>query len=143
RVRVTDFGLAAIEGRLALGSAPEAAGAPPPVSSEALTRTGTTMGTPAYMSPEARRRGPADERSDQYSFAVSLAEALSGERPEAGRAPAVGAAPLRVRRVLERALASEPAGRFASMSELTAALSRARRSPRRRATLAAAALVAI
>jgi tetratricopeptide (TPR) repeat protein len=143
RVRVTDFGLAAIEGRLALGSEPEVAGSPPPASSDALTRTGTTMGTPAYMSPEARRRDPVDERSDQYSFAVSLAEALSGERPEAEHAPAVGAAPPRVRRILERALAAQPAARFASMDELTSALSRARRSPRRRAAVAAAALVAI
>ncbi|MGE3765541.1 MAG: tetratricopeptide repeat protein [Kofleriaceae bacterium] len=58
RVRITDFGLA--------------------IDSEATDDT--VAGTPAYMSPEVRAGAPADERSDQYSLALALQQALHGHR---------------------------------------------------------------
>jgi predicted Ser/Thr protein kinase len=52
-----------------------------------LTKTGSVLGTPAYMSPEQARGEPLDARSDVYSFAVMTFEALSGMLPFEGKTP--------------------------------------------------------
>ncbi|MCA9687455.1 MAG: serine/threonine protein kinase, partial [Myxococcales bacterium] len=46
-----------------------------------LTRAGALIGTPAYMAPEQFDSRDTDARSDQFSFCVTLWEALHGERP--------------------------------------------------------------
>jgi eukaryotic-like serine/threonine-protein kinase len=84
-------------------------------------RPGEILGTPAYMAPEQRRGESADERSDQYSFAVALAEALASPRP---------GPPGRLARALRRALAEDPAARFSRLEGLLAELDRSL-SPRR------------
>ena len=128
RARVLDFGLS----RAAVQGGPAA---------DAVTVAGAIIGTPAYMSPEQLMGQPLDARSDQYSFAVALYEALVGARPFTGRsladrlregfeAPPAGAAlPRRLARALARALAPVPAQRFPSMDALLDALTR---SPWRR-----------
>jgi serine/threonine protein kinase len=109
RVLVVDFGLA-------LRSATQ-----PEVESKALVLwSGGIVGTPEYMAPEARG-GMADARSDQYSFALSLYEALTGSRPKVhgqDLQPDVTHMPEPVGRVLARGLASDPRQRFDSMSAL-------------------------
>jgi serine/threonine protein kinase len=71
-VKILDFGIAKLE------SAPE-------VEQLNLTRTGSTMGTPLYMSPEqARGEKELDHRADIYATAVILYEALSGQMPHQG-----------------------------------------------------------
>ncbi len=120
-----------------------------------LTMAGSVVGTPAYMAPEQHRGKPADARSDQFAFCTALWEALCGERPfaaatrddlieeiEAGRARGVDRVPRRLRRVLLRGLASDPAGRHASMPALLRAL---RDEPQawRRAALAALLVASI
>jgi serine/threonine-protein kinase len=46
-----------------------------------LTETGSTLGTPRYMSPEQCFSGKLDGRSDQYALAVLLYECLAGKPP--------------------------------------------------------------
>ena len=49
-----------------------------------VTRTGATVGTPAYMSPEQIDGGPVDGRADLYSLGLVAWEALTGRRPWEG-----------------------------------------------------------
>ena len=111
QVRITDFGLSAL---------PE----------------GQRAGTPGYLSPEQWRGGPADARSDQFAFCVTAWEALTGERPFAGegdgfcaavrRGPPPARLPSRLRRLLVRGLAEDPAERHFDLSVLVEALARDR-----------------
>ncbi len=82
--------------------------------------SGGVVGTPEYMAPEARS-GTSDVRSDQYSFAISLYEALTGSVPPVSAQGAwldYARVPEPVGRVIARALAIDPQQRFSSMSAL-------------------------
>jgi tetratricopeptide (TPR) repeat protein len=63
RVRVMDFGLA----KLTMGSK--------------YTRSGMTLGTAAYMSPEQAQGSTVDKRSDLYSLGVILYQMITGRLP--------------------------------------------------------------
>ncbi len=86
RVRVTDFGLAQqmsaqVTGMEETMDPDSTDDKSPSESGPSLTRTGSVMGTPAYMSPEQHLAEAADARTDQYSFCVALYEALDGSKP--------------------------------------------------------------
>ncbi|GAA1077881.1 Stk1 family PASTA domain-containing Ser/Thr kinase [Nocardiopsis composta] len=67
-VKVADFGLArAVES-----------------SGQGLTKTGTLMGTAAYLAPEQIERGVSDARSDVYAAGVMFYELLTGSQPHTG-----------------------------------------------------------
>jgi eukaryotic-like serine/threonine-protein kinase len=157
RIRVTDFGLARphpdIDRTGPDGSIPEAPGETlRALGSHVedrqahLTRTGTMVGTPGYMAPEVLRGGAADFASDQFSFCVTLHEALFHERPLLETSPlrvqGLGpknaverkptalvrgdrhAAPGWLQQAVQRGLRPRPADRFPSMETLLAALNR-------------------
>ncbi len=94
--KIGDFGLARLD--VASRSELPASGATLDLAM-ALSLTGSLAGTPVYMAPEQLRGELATERSDQFSFCVTLFEALIGSRPFS-RAPESGGAPP------ERALAA-------------------------------------
>jgi eukaryotic-like serine/threonine-protein kinase len=50
------------------------------VPDSTLTQGGSILGTPAYSAPEAIRSGKFSPRSDQFSMAATLYEAISGRR---------------------------------------------------------------
>lgn len=78
RVKILDFGLAALTGRERNPDEPE---------ENFITRTATqwsTGGTVPYMAPEQLRGEPADARSDIFSFGAMLYECLTGHLPFRG-----------------------------------------------------------
>ncbi|MEZ0336076.1 MAG: serine/threonine-protein kinase, partial [Gemmatimonadales bacterium] len=106
---------------------------------DGLTRTGVPIGTPAYMSPEQTDDQEVDARADLYSLAVVLYEMLAGKPPFVGRSvhaivakrlaeptPSVRAVretvPASVDEAIQKAMAPEPADRFATAAEFTEAL---------------------
>lgn len=117
--KVADFGLA----RVLLGDDPQ------------LTRAGTTLGTPMYMSPEQIQDGEVDIRSDLYSLGVTVFHMLAGRPPYKGETPLALAMqhvqaevpdirqfrqdlPDSIVHMLHRMLAKSPAERFSSPQEL-------------------------
>lgn len=62
-IKILDFGIARL------------------MESAQQTRTGVTMGTPAYMSPEQARALKVDPRADQYSVGVIGYELITGKNP--------------------------------------------------------------
>ena len=96
-----------------------------------MTMAGTVLGTRGYMSPEQRSGLRTDGRTDLYAIGVICTESLSGNRPPKNGASlewmrmALGRvtspdSPLAT--LLERALADNPADRFARVFELAEAL---------------------
>ncbi|MCS6798596.1 MAG: serine/threonine protein kinase [Myxococcota bacterium] len=105
-----------------------------------VTRTGLVVGTPAYMAPEqAAGNKDVDARADVYAVGAILYRMLTGRRPfeteDIGatltavltREPTRPSSlctdlPVELEAVVQRAMAKNPAERFATMSELDAAL---------------------
>jgi serine/threonine-protein kinase len=107
---------------------------------QTITAPGIAVGTPSYMSPEQASADPAvDARSDQYSLACVFYEMLAGQPPFAGTGARATMArhtvepvpslrglrpevPAAIEHAVLRALAKEPAARFATMAEFADAL---------------------
>ena len=70
---VTDFGIA------------KAVSASRTAGTGGITRTGTAIGTPAYMAPEQAAADWLDQRTDLYSWGVLAYELLAGRHPFASR----------------------------------------------------------
>ncbi len=110
-IKVTDFGIARIE------------------SSE-LTQMGTLLGTPSYMAPEMINEKQVDARSDLFSAGVVFYQCLTGGKPFDGAAhqvmnkilttahtppsAIVPDLPPELDRIVDKALAKDPAQRYPS-----------------------------
>src|SRR5262245_35351552 len=157
-VRVMDFGLARLVGEDGGRITPSAAAGDNDALPSTVTKTGARLGTPAYMAPEQYRGERADARADQFSFCVSLHEALHGVRPrlphlderagaramatvaEAPSSARHAGGPAWLRAVVRRGLSQEAHRRFPSMDDLLRALERGRTRVRRRTLMASTAI---
>jgi eukaryotic-like serine/threonine-protein kinase len=125
RVKILDFGIA----KLAVEQ----------IDSSMRTRTGTVLGTPAYMAPEqCKGTGEVDHRADLYSLGCILFAMVCGRPPFVSDGmgelmakhiyepvpPPSTLAPVSpaLEHVILRALAKDPNARFGSADELAAAL---------------------
>ena len=163
RTRVLDFGLARASRDIPtlppIESAAESASDLRMSSSLVanLTRAGSLIGTPAYMSPEQYIRAAIDARSDQFSFCVSLFEALYGARPFGGQTLAElmaavtrgkirvpkqhRAVPKWIHEIVVRGLHADPSRRWPDMPSLLNALGRDPARRRRAVALAVGGVV--
>ena len=120
-VKVADFGIARL------------------TSSTATMTTDMMVGTPHYMSPEQVRGGKVDGRSDVFSLGIVLYESLTGKTPFAADSlPAIlnrilsttpapphevdPSIPSELSAIVMRAMAREPAERYARGKDLAADL---------------------
>jgi serine/threonine-protein kinase len=129
-VKLLDFGVAKVK----MDQAAEG-------GSQSLTRTGSVLGSPLYMSPEqARGRKDIDHRADLWSLGVVLYQLMSGKPPHHGidgigdlvlaicsDPPAAlrsraGWVPEEVERIVERALRIAPEERYQSAGEMLGAI---------------------
>ena len=124
QVKVTDFGIArAIN------------------TEESLTQTGAVMGTATYFSPEQAEGIGVDARSDIYSLGVVLFEMVTGRPPFLGDTPVAVASkhvrdhapaprsinpsiPATFEAIILKAMAKDPAHRYATAEDLRADLLR-------------------
>jgi len=142
RARVVDFGLAGWDDA---GSSHHDTPVAEALDSGSLTATGRRMGTPAYMSPEQAEGSRATERSDQFSFCVSLVEGLVGRRPfddvDDYQLPknALDGVPAWMHDALRRGLSRDAEARWPTMDALLAELEPPSSSRRRWAILASSA----
>jgi len=127
RARIVDFGLASVMG------------------SDHLTKTGSTLGTIGYMSPEQVRGDKVDHRTDLFSFGVVFYEMITGHAPfkadsEAATLNAITSTkpellarfrrevPVELQTIVDKALDKDVATRYQHADEMAANLKSVRKS---------------
>ncbi|MEM1228400.1 MAG: serine/threonine-protein kinase [Planctomycetota bacterium] len=127
RIKILDFGLAIAGSGI-----------------DRLSRVGSVVGTPGYLSPEQARSDPVDDRTDLYALGVVLYQLASGQLPLSSKSMAshlvtivchepvsllehVPALPEPLSALIMKLLAKEPRDRFATAAELLDAIAIVRR----------------
>ncbi len=127
QAKIMDFGLAKLKG------------------ASKVTKTGSTLGTLQYMSPEQAQGVELDQRSDIFSFGVVLYEMFSGQLPFKGEHEAAiiysilnetpeplarykANVPEGLQRVIDKALAKDREERYQDADDLLADLRREKKS---------------
>lgn len=148
QVKILDFGLAKLQESETADSPPEHLQqelAQECNSNLTLSRTGTTIGTAGYMSPEQIRGEKLDARTDLFSFGLVLYEVAAGQRAFAGetvpvlREAILNQTPTPVRRlnidvpprleaIINRALEKDCQARYQTASQMRADLENLRRA---------------
>jgi serine/threonine protein kinase len=130
RIKVMDFGLARLK------------------DSAHVTRTGSTLGTLAYMAPEQMQGTEVDPRADIFSFGVVVFEMLTGKLPFKGEHEAAimysilneepesvqrfrPDAPADLDRILRRALEKDPADRYQHVDDMVSELRKVKKQTER------------
>jgi TolB-like protein/Tfp pilus assembly protein PilF/predicted Ser/Thr protein kinase len=126
QAKIMDFGLARLAGQVR------------------LTKTVTTLGTVAYMSPEQVKGAEVDPRTDIWSLGVVLYEMVTGQLPFKGEYEQTlvysivnkdakpitdlrTGVPMKFERIVNKCMKKEPAGRYQTASDLITDLSHVRR----------------
>ncbi len=111
-VKILDFGLAKIKGE------------------SQLTKTGSAVGTTAYMSPEQAKGENIDHRTDIWSLGVVFYEMISGKLPFKGeydqamiysiltKTPEELNTAKKIKKFINRCLQKKPANRYQSIDEI-------------------------
>lgn len=84
RIKILDFGIAALLAPSATTKSSVHAPAQPTASSAVMTASGAISGSPQYMSPEQIAGQQCDARSDLFSLGIVLYEMLAGGKPFLG-----------------------------------------------------------
>jgi len=126
QTKIMDFGLAKLKG------------------ASKLTKTGSTLGTVGYMSPEQAQGKEVDRRTDIFSFGVVMYELITGKLPFSGEHQAAviysiindepeplsrfrSGVPESLQRIIDKALAKDVDERYQNISDLQVDLKRTKR----------------
>jgi serine/threonine protein kinase/Tol biopolymer transport system component len=140
QAKILDFGLAKLRSK----RKKTLSGASDYTMTALLSDAGSTMGTPAYMSPEQARGNDLDARSDLFSLGAVLYEMATGKLPFEGTSPATIIAavlrdspqppaqlnpelPAELGRIITKALEKDPDARYQTAADLRGDLKRVKR----------------
>ncbi|MEE8138588.1 MAG: serine/threonine-protein kinase, partial [Thermoanaerobaculia bacterium] len=144
QAKVLDFGLAKLAPQFRDASQEETIAADGTTEYENLTRSGTAVGTVAYMSPEQALGKEVDARSDLFSFGGVLYEMVTGRQAFSGSTQAaiydrilnrhppsptrLGIElPLELEQIIKKSMEKSPALRYQNAAELHVDLKRVKR----------------
>jgi serine/threonine protein kinase len=143
QAKILDFGLAKLHDSESAEPLPQPSAEPGPKQESnpllTLTRTGVTVGTAAYMSPEQVRGEQLDQRTDLFSFGLVLYEMATRQRAFPGdTAPVLhdailnrtpvparelnGQIPAKLESIITRALEKDRVARYQTAAEICADL---------------------